>query len=170
ANDFNQSQLTNTIDLTQITDQPLRAAISVQESKLRLTEAELSPIPLTAGADGMVSVIYHRAGEAITAGEPIITIAAFNPVRIVGYIRAPVPNEPIVGTRVEVRSRGPRREVGIASIVEVGTQLETIAPALVGPVRFANVELGLPISVSLPPNLRIRPGELVDLTLLSNQE
>jgi hypothetical protein len=170
AKEFNPSQLTNTIGISQINDQPLRAAIAVQESKLRLTEAELSPIPLIANADGMVNVIYHRTGEAITAGEPIITIAAFNPIRIVGYIRAPVMSEPTVGTRVEVRSRGPGREVGIANIVEVGTQLEMIAPALAAPVKFTAVELGLPISVSLPPNLKIRPGEIVDLTLLSNPE
>jgi multidrug resistance efflux pump len=168
--EFAQSQITNTPALSQINDQPLRAAIAVQESKLRLTEAELSPITLIATADGMVSVIYHRTGEAITAGEPIITIAAFNPVRIVGYIRAPVMNEPSVGTRVEVRSRGPNRNVGFANIVEVGTQLEAVSPVLAGPVKFSNIELGLPISVSLPPNLKIRPGELVDLTLLSKQE
>jgi multidrug resistance efflux pump len=168
--DFIQSQVTNTIEVSQLSDQPLRAAIAVQESKLRLTEAELSPITLKAPVDGMVSIIYHRTGEAITAGEPIITIAAFEPVRIVSYIHAPVMNEPSIGTRVEVRSRGPRREVGFANIVEVGTQLENIAPALAAPVKFTAVELGLPISVSLPPNLKIRPGEIVDLTLLSNQE
>jgi multidrug resistance efflux pump len=168
--DFAKSQATNTIALSDLNDQPLRAAIAVQESKLRLTEAELSPITLKSPVDGMVSLIFHRTGEAIIAGEPIVTIAAFNPVRIVSYIRAPVMNEPSVGTRVEVRSRGPRREVGFANIVEVGTQLETIAPALAGPVKFSNIELGLPISVSLPPNLKIRPGELVDLTLLLNQE
>jgi multidrug resistance efflux pump len=130
-----------------------------------LTEAELSPIPLIANADGMVNVIYHRTGEAIVAGEPIITIAAFNPIRIVGYIRAPVMSEPTVGARVEVRSRGPGREVGFANIVEVGTQMETIAPALVSPIKFANIELGLERAgrVSLPPNLKIRPGEIVGL-------
>jgi multidrug resistance efflux pump len=168
--DFAQSQLTNTLGLSQINDQPLRAAIAVQESKLRLTEAELSPITLKATVDGMVSIIYHRSGEAIIAGEPIVTIAAFNPIRIVSYIRAPVTDEPAVGTRVQVRSRGLRREVGFANIVEVGTQLETIAPVLSAPIKFSNIELGLPISVSLPPNLKIRPGELVDLTLLSKEE
>ena len=45
--------------------------------------------------------------------------------------------------------------------------METIVPALQGAVKFATVELGLPIGVSLPANLKIRPGELVDLTLLS---
>jgi multidrug resistance efflux pump len=161
---FKSLQITNTPSLSVVGEDPLRAAISVQESKLRLTEAELSPITLKAPVDGMVSVIYHRSGEAITAGEPIVTIATYNSVRIVGYLRPPIIDEPRIGTRVEVRTRGPHRQVGEASIVEVGTQLESMAPALVGSVRLAEVELGLPISVSLPPNLRIRPGELVDLT------
>jgi len=168
--DVAQTQTTNTIDLSQLSDQPLRAAIAVHESKLRLTEAELSPITLRAPVDGMVNLIFHRTGEAIIAGEPIVTIAPYDSARIVSYIRAPVMSEPSVGTRVEVRSRGPRREVGFANIVEVGTQLENIAPALAAPVKFSSVELGLPISVSLPPNLRLRPGELVDITLLPQQE
>jgi hypothetical protein len=45
----------------------------------------------------------------------------------------------------------------------VGTQMETIPPALLGPLKLANLELGLPLDISLPANLKIRPGELVDL-------
>jgi hypothetical protein len=48
----------------------------------------------------------------------------------------------------------------------VGTQYEPLPAALQMPVRLANSELGLPLSVSVPPSLRIRPGELVDLRLL----
>jgi multidrug resistance efflux pump len=167
---FTDMQVTNVIDLAKISDNPLRTAIAVQESKLRLTEAELSPIILRAPMDGMVSMVFHRSGEAINAGEPIATIAAFNPVRIVGYLRAPVMEQPRVGSRVEVRTRGPHREVGLASILQVGTQVEAVTPALLGPVKFANLELGLPISISLPPDLKIMPGELVDLTILPKIE
>jgi len=167
---FTQLQMTNSLELSGITDASLRAVIAVQESKLRLTEAELSPITLKAPVDGMVSLVYHRSGEAITAGEPIVSIAAFSSVRIVGYLRAPITEEPKVGSRVQVRTRGPRREVGLATILEVGTQLETVTPALQSSVRFATVELGLPIGISLPANLKIRPGELVDLSLLSTSD
>ena len=34
------------------------------------------------------------------------------------------------------------------------------------PVKLANSELGLPLSISVPSSLQIRPGELVDLTLV----
>ncbi len=159
-------QPTNTIAISTVTDDPLRAAISVEESKLRLTEAELNPITLRAAVDGMVDVIYHRVGEAVTAGEPIVSIAPFNAVRIVGYLRPPVLEEPKPGGRVEVRTRGPRREVGSAQILDVGAQFEPLPPALQMPVKLANSELGLPLSISVPPTIQIRPGELVDLKLI----
>jgi multidrug resistance efflux pump len=162
---FKTLQLTNATEITHISEDPLRAAIAVQESKLRLTEAELSPIALKAPMDGIVSVIYHRSGEAVTAGQPIISIATLNAVRIVGYLRPPLGEEPRTGTRVEVRTRGVHRETGVAQVVEVGAQLESLPPTLQGPLRLATVELGLPIAISLPANLRIRPGELVDVIL-----
>ena len=164
----NFEQITNSTDLAKVTDDPLRAAIAVQESKLRLTEAELSPITLRAPVDGTISVLFHRSGEAVTAGEPIMAVAAAHAVRIVGYLRPPVNREPKVGTRVEVQTRGLPREVGTAEIIEVGTQFEPIAPALQAPIRFVNLELGLPIGVSIPANLKTRPGELVDLRILAS--
>jgi len=159
-------QPTNTTDISKVTDEPLRAAIAVEESKLHLTEAELNPIILRAAVDGMVDVIYHRVGEAVTAGEPIVGIAPFNAVRIIGYLRPPITEEPKLGGRVEVRTRGPGRQVGTAQIMEVGDQFEPLPPALQMPVRLANSELGLPLSISVPPSLQIRPGELLDLKLV----
>jgi multidrug resistance efflux pump len=165
---FKALQTTNITELSSnVSDDSLRAAIAVQESKLRLTEAELSPIALKAPIDGIVETIFHRTGEAVTTGEPIVAIATLNAIRIVGYLRPPILNEPKVGMQVEVRTRSLRREVSFAKIVEVGTQLETIPAAVLGPMKFANVEMGLPIDISLPPNLNIRPGELVDITLVS---
>jgi HlyD family secretion protein len=161
-----QLQPTNTTEISKVTDQPLQTAIAVEESKLRLTEAEFSPITLHAPVDGMVDVIYHRVGEAVTLGEPIVGIAPSNAVRIIGYLRPPILEEPKLGARVEVRTRGPHRQVGAANIIEVGTQFEPLPPALQIPVRLANTELGLALSVSVPSSLNIRPGELVDLTLL----
>jgi multidrug resistance efflux pump len=161
-----QLQPTNTTDISKVTDEPLRAAIAVQESKLRLTEAELNPIILRAPVDGMVDVIYHRVGEAVTVGEPIVGIAPSNAVRIVGYLRPPILQEPKVGARVEVRTRGPSRQAGAAKIIEVGTQFEPLPPALQIPIRLANTELGLPLCIGIPPGLKIRPGELVDLRLV----
>jgi multidrug resistance efflux pump len=165
---FQQLQLTNATEIAKVTDEPLRAAINVQEAKLRLTEAELSPRPLKAPIDGIVTMVYHRTGESVTAGQPIISISTLEPVRIVGYLRPPLLSEPKAGTRVEVRTRGVRRVAGDAKVLEVGSQYETIPPALLGPIKFSSLELGLPVNISLPANMKIRAGELVELTLLSD--
>jgi len=157
----------------------LRAAIDLQEKRLRLAEAELSPITLTAPISGVVSAIYRRAGENIVAGEPILMIIGSQPERIVGYVQPPLAVEPTVGMSVTVRARTFRREMAMATVTEVGTFMDLVPPVLVGPVNSgvtglnnrgldANnqpIEVGLPIAISLPPNLRLRPGELVDLAL-----
>jgi HlyD family secretion protein len=167
---FQQLQLTNTIEPSKVSADPLHAAIAVQEAKLHLTEAELSPVSLKAPIDGIVDTIFHRAGEAITAGQPILSIATLNPVRIVGYLRPPIIAEPKVGMQVRIRTRTLRRQIGQGKIVEVGTQLEKVPAPLLGAMKLANVELGLPVDISLPANLPIRAGELVDITLLSKND
>jgi HlyD family secretion protein len=159
-------QLTNSKEISSISVDPLHAAIAVQESKLHLTEAELSPIAVLAPIDGIVSTIFHRAGESITAGQPIVAVATLNPVRIVGYLRTPIGEEPKPGMTVEVRTRGVPRTAGPAHVVEVGTQLEAVPATLVGPMKLAATELGLPVEISLPERLKIRAGELVDIVLL----
>ncbi len=161
-----QLQLTNSTELSEITEDPVRKAIEAQEAKLRLTEAELAPIPLAASMDGIVTTVYHRTGESVTAGQPIVSIATLEAVRVVAYMRAPITQEPKPGARVQVRTRGLRREFGLTKILEVGTQLETIPATLLGPIKLASTELGLPVDIDLPPHLKIRPGELVDVILL----
>ncbi len=170
SRNFDDLLLTNTVQISRVTDEPLRAAIAAQEARLRQTEAELSPIVLRAPIDGMVSTIYRLSGEAVTAGEPILSIAALNSTRIVGYLRPPLTREPRSGWQVQVRTRGPHAQVAAAKILQVGTQFETISPALQTAARLATVELGLPLSISVPGDLRIRPGELVDVTLLPKQD
>ncbi len=163
-------QLTNGTDISKVSIDPLRAAIAVQESKLQLTEAELSPITVRAPIDGIICTVFHRAGESVTAGQPIVAVATLNPVRIVGYLRPPIMDEPKPGMKVEVRTRGVPRVMGAAHIVEVGTQLEAVPATLLGPMKLASAELGLPVEISLPEALKIRAGELVDIVLVPKPE
>jgi multidrug resistance efflux pump len=154
---------TNVPDINQVTADPILASILVQEAKLKLTEAELSPIELTAPMDGIVSMVLFRAGEAVTAGQPIVSIATLNPLRIVGYLRPPIIDEPEVHLKVEVRTRGLRRASAPAEILQVGTQLEQVPVTLLGSVRLTGSELGLPVEISIPANMPIRAGEVVDV-------
>lgn len=169
--------LTNALAATPDT---LRAAIELQEAKLRLTEAQLQPITLTAPIDGTVSMVHRRRGESIVAGEPILTITSSQAERIIAYVLPPLSFEPEVGMTVEVRPRSFERRSGHGKILEVAEHMDLISPTLLlgastrtgarsDPMMQLNnrpLEVGLPIAISAPPELGLRPGEPVDLTLV----
>ena len=170
-------------------DSPLpegwRAALDLQEQRLRQVLAEFGPISLPAPIDGTVSTVYRRPGESITAGEPIVTITATRGDRIVAYLLPPWRTEPEVGMAVEVRSRSGHRPAGIGHITHVGGHLDLItssigATASLRPANFAAQPLipsasqagqmlptGLPLAISVPDGLRLVPGEPVDLRFLA---
>jgi len=147
----------------QATSPAISAAVAVQDEKLRLTEAQLNPITLKCPMDGMVSKIYHRSGETIVAGDPIITLTASRAQHIIGYLRQPLPFEPKSGDPVKIYTRRPHRQVATTQILQVGVQMELVT----APMRLrgysAAMERGLPVLLSLPPGLEVHPGELVDL-------
>lgn len=159
----------STLDLMQSTNAPTAPEIeSWQEARMRLAAAELSPIILKAPIDGIVTVVSNHPGESVTAGGTIVTIATLSPVRIVGYLRAPFSTDPQPGARVEVRTRGAKRQIAETIITEVGTQLEPLPLSMQSVMRFANIETGLPVEIELPADLKLRAGELVDISILAN--
>lgn len=141
------------------------SALRAQEQKLRLTEASIGPITLKAPIDGMVSFIYRQAGENVQNGDPIIALSALDSDRIVGYLRQPLSIEPEVGMQVEVRTRTAPPVALTAHISQVGTRFEVVSEALAIQRAGGAMDVGLPIEISLPPSLRVRPGEIVDLVI-----
>jgi multidrug resistance efflux pump len=158
------------LDPATTTDEPasVRAALAVEEQKLRLAEAELQPITLTAPISGRISKLDKLAGATVVAGDPIATIANPTADRIIGYLSQPLRIEPKVGMRAEIRSRGLVRRVGEAQVTQIGPRIELFdAPLRVRGMGAAQ-ERGLPIIMSIPPNMNVRPGEIVDIRLLVN--
>jgi len=144
----------------------VRASLELLDAKLRLVEAEGQPVSLKSPIDGRVSKIYKLQGTSVADGEPIVTIASPDVDHILGYIGQPVRIEPEEGMKVKVRSRGLNRSKGDAKVTEVGPRIELFnAPLRVRGMGNAQ-QRGLPILVSIPVNMRLRPGELVDLHLL----
>src|SRR5439155_4705040 len=45
-------------DISKVSDDPMRAAIALQDAKLRQTEAELSPLLLSAPMDGTITAVF----------------------------------------------------------------------------------------------------------------
>ena len=132
---------------------------------MRLTEAELIPVIVKASMDGIVTTIYHHVGEAVTPGTPIVALASIDPVRILGYLRPPIQQELKPGMKVSIRTRGTPPPVRFGHHPQVGTQLEIVPATLLEPVNFASIVQGLPLNISCPSNLKLRAGEVVDISL-----
>ncbi len=145
----------------------LMGALQVEEQKLADASADTKPVTLIAPIDGMVSMVFHQAGENVAAGYPILTITAVEPQHIISYLRQPIPFEPKAGMKMEVRTRTMRIQSGMARIESVGSQFEMVTNSLAIMRPDKSVDLGLPVEISLPPGVKLRPGEIVDLTLRS---
>lgn len=134
-----------------------------QDAKMRQIDESIQGLDLVAPIDGMVTSVIHGPGENVTPGEPIVVLTASHSDRIVGYLREPFALEPEVGMEVHVQKRTSRRDSGRGLITHLGVEFEAITNPALHPTAIP--EVGLAIEVSLPPELSLRPGELVSLTI-----
>ena len=141
---------------------PVRAAIATQEARVRELAIQVGWLEIRSPITGTISAVYARPGQAVGAGDPILTVADGHIRHIVAYIRQHQRVEPRVGTAVEVRIRS-RGQTSVQTWIDrVGAQIE---PVPLHHLRDPRVlEWGLPVRIVMPPELSLRPGELVDVT------
>ena len=154
---------------------PLKAALAVEEEKVRVFEAKMKPLELLAPIDGVVTILHKRAGEQVLPGEVLITITSKRAERIVGYLPQAFPVNPKIGMKVEVATRSPfslRRSKSTATVLGISPHLESITNAIVRPagLQSAVSVLGRVVSVSLPTDLKLLPGQPLDITILPTEE
>jgi len=133
------------------------------EERLHEIEATQTIVTLRAPIDGMVTAVLHHAGENVKQGDPVALITATQPENIVGYLREPFAVEPAPGQEVEVRRRDRNRSKGTAVVTRVGAAFEPIINPALHPA--ATPEVGVPVEVSVPATLKLRPGEIVNLII-----
>jgi multidrug resistance efflux pump len=154
---------------------PLKAALAVEEEKMKVFQAKMKPVELQAPIDGIVTFVHKRPGEQVLPGEAIATVTSRKAERIVGYLPQAFPVNPCVGMKVEVSTRTPfstRRSRSVATIIGVSPHLESVTNAIARPY---NPDMNIPVlarvvSVSLPQDLNLLPGQPLDITLLPTNE
>ncbi len=145
-------------------------ALDQLEMQLILAATNSGPLTLTAPMSGMISYVYRGTGENVREGEPLVTIQALQPERIVGYLRQPFPFEPEAGMKVEVKTRGRKPQIAFSEIRQVGATLEPITNVLAMARPGLLVDVGLPVVVNLPPGIILRTGETVDVIVRPSPE
>ncbi len=150
----------------------IRKAIKIQERRMDeiLVQIEalepLQALKLTAPIAGVVSQIQHWPGEAVLAGEPILTIAEVKPTEIIAYAVEDQVNQIKKGMVVElVKQSEPKKiEIARSQIIYIGPIVEQLPPRL---WRNPNIpEWGRPFLVKAPPQMKLIIGEVVGIRRL----
>jgi multidrug resistance efflux pump len=145
------------------TNQPMLDIIARLDARLAAVQTNWGPMTLLAPISGMVHLVYRQANENVVEGEPLIAINSSRSDRIVAYMRQPYPIDPEIGLAVEVVTRTRKKQRFKSKITEVGAQVEMITNALAFVRQELLIDSGLPVVVDVPPDVHIRPGEIVDV-------
>ncbi|MCI0364538.1 MAG: HlyD family secretion protein [Phycisphaerales bacterium] len=141
---------------------PIRASIAVLEAELGELEVQREALAIYAPADGMIAEVHRWPGQAVQAGDPIVTVAQPESRYVIAYVREHQNLNPDVGDRVELRTRSVPRRSWRAAIERIGAQIEPIPPHHLRDAQ--RPEWGLPLLIALSDDSTVRPGELVDIS------
>ena len=149
------------------TNQFTLSMIERLQTRMASVETNWHTITLTAPISGRVHFVSRQTGEFVVEGEPLVTIASPRSERIVAYMRQPLQFEPQPGMTVDVLLQNRQRQKFASQIVQVGAQFEAITNGLAFLQQGLLVDVGLPIVLSVPPELTLRPGEMVNVVIHS---
>jgi multidrug resistance efflux pump len=144
---------------------PFQAAIESQQARIRELELAGDQLIIRSPIDGVICAILRRPGENVRAGDAIVTVANPRGQGIVSYLRQGDCMRPQPGMTAEVRLRVPAGRAVATRVERVGPQFESIPLHLCRDPKTP--EWGLPVFITIPDGLPIRPGELVDVWLVS---
>lgn len=144
--------------------QPLREAIAVQTKRLQEIQLQRGGLILRSPVAGQVSQILCRKGQSVVPGEPILTIAERSAREVVAYIAEGDSRQVSANARVLLSSATRPQTVAESFVLRVGTSYDVLPQRLwASPAAPA---YGRAVIVSAVPELRLLPGERVDITFL----
>ncbi|MFO8012759.1 MAG: HlyD family efflux transporter periplasmic adaptor subunit [Phycisphaerae bacterium] len=141
---------------------PLRAAVETQKKRIDEVRLRIENLLIRAPLDGVVAAIHKWGGQNVLAGDPVLSIASTDTQYILSYVREDMGVKPRAGMPVEVSVRNLPRRTARAEVEEVGPQVEIVPPHQLRDPQVP--EWGLPVRITVPEVLDLRPGELVDVT------
>lgn len=119
-------------------------------------------VELRAPFDGVVSLVQHDVGEAVLAGDPILTITKKTPDNIVAYATERQAGRVRENMKVQLVDRNSTPSLVVDSqVVYVGPTVEQMPARL---WRNPNMpQWGRPILVKIPSGLKLVPGSMVGI-------
>ena len=141
---------------------PVQAGIDTQQKRIEELDLQIERLKIRSPIAGTITAVHQWPGQNVQAGIPIMTVASAESRYIVSYVRQETRLRPVVDMPVDVSLRAVPRLTARAKVEEVGPQVEPIPPHQLRDPKI--LEWGLPVRISVPAELGLRPGELVDVT------
>ena len=139
----------------------IRKAITVEEERMKELRVQSGELVLSSPVDGVVSQLFYRAGEAVMAGAPIMTISETEPTEIVVYAGERQLGLVKEGMAVKVVKMSVPQQIASSRVVQFGPSMEVMPERL-----WHNPDVpewGRPVVISIAPRLKLVPGELVGI-------
>jgi len=130
------------------------------QAKIQELEQKILAQDIKAPISGTIVTIHRYPGQAVNAGQAIMTIASEKGEYIITYVRQTQVIQPTPGMTVNVHLRSAPRTLH-SHVLSVGPAIEKVPPDHLRDPRIT--EWGLPVHIAIPPDTKLRPGELVDL-------
>ncbi len=143
----------------------IHKAIDVEESRMQEVRAQIKALEdrhelkLMSPVNGVVSQIWRNEGEAVIAGDPIVTIAETESLEVIGYAAQDMASLIYEDMTVEIVKVTPPMQVAQATVTDVGPAVEEMPARL---WQNPNTpQWGRPFAVTIPSDLKVIPGEVV---------
>jgi len=144
--------------------QPLIESIRVQENRIAQVGERRKLLALKAPLSGKVSRIFHRTGETVLSGDPLLSITDSHSERVLAYVDERAARDIQIGDSVEVSSRDHPKRFATAKILRVNSKIEEF------PIRLRRnpylPQWGLSILVGNIPGDKFYPGEVLHLRVV----
>jgi len=143
----------------------IRVGVAAKEEQLSKLDGKLDALEIKSPISGTVTQIHARPGQFVQAGHPILEIASERGTSIVAFLRAEQQIFPREGMEVEVRTASDPYHAHSAQVESVAGQYDSVPARLLRDPKTP--EWGIPVRVTLPQDVSVRPGELVRVTFRS---
>jgi HlyD family secretion protein len=131
---------------------------------VRLVDAQIAQLTLTAPMDGIVTSRSAQVGETATAGAPLLTIANLDEVTLVIYVPENRVGHVRLGQEVEVQVDSFPAQVFVGHVMNIAGEAE-FTPRNVQ-TQEERVNLVFAVKVSIPnADQKLKPGMPADATI-----
>ena len=141
-----------------------QAQVRQAEAAMRLVDAQIAQLTLTAPMDGVVTSRSAQAGETATAGAPLLTIANLDEVRLVIYIPEDRLGQVRLGQKVKVQVDSFPAQVFVGHVASIAGKAEFTPRNVQTQEERVNLVFAVKVSIS-NPDQQLKLGMPADATI-----